>query len=294
MSSDGIGENSDTKSDVGDNDPKGEPPVSIAPPSPKPGNEDSDQHGNRTRHVYLKRDCIDYINTTVVTLAFAAAVYAGSEAKRLADLTQIAISNADNVAKDQATDTATALSLSKQAADAALKQATAAERQVYVLRANMRQDAIEPQPIIQGNYTAGWNMTPVWHNIGGTDATNVAAWWKIFVLPRNQISISNCPTLTKPPGSIPPASVPPGGQLAQVSQILTADQAISATGISPSAIIYIADHIEYGDIFPDTPIHILDWCVNVIPNDIRINKFSYLNMYHISSERQKPSKPQEP
>jgi hypothetical protein len=88
----------------------------------------------------------------VLFLAFIAATYAGYEANRLADLTQIVIDDAAKVSKQQAQDTTTALGLSKQSADAA---ASAVETNIATERARLflgnvffKGDREDPYPII--------------------------------------------------------------------------------------------------------------------------------------------------
>jgi hypothetical protein len=121
MSSEGIGIQSGEKSHIGNDDSKEKPDILVLTTSPIPTQQNSEGHRDSTRHVYLKRDCFDFINTIVITLAFFAAVYAGSEAKRLADLTQTAVTNSTSDSARQAADTQSSLAISKQAADAATR-----------------------------------------------------------------------------------------------------------------------------------------------------------------------------
>jgi hypothetical protein len=62
----------------------------------------------------------------VLTLTLLAAGYAGYEANRLAELTRIAVSDAESTGAQQAADTAAALKISRDAAEAAKKSADAA------------------------------------------------------------------------------------------------------------------------------------------------------------------------
>jgi hypothetical protein len=93
MSSNGMSETSNKESERADSDTGTEPQIFSSTPSPERAKENSDQHNNRTRHVYLKRDFIDRFNTVVIFLAFVAAVYAGWQATRLGDLTQSAMTD---------------------------------------------------------------------------------------------------------------------------------------------------------------------------------------------------------
>jgi len=40
--------------------------------------------------------------------------------------------------------------------------------------------------------------------------------------------------------------------------------------------LFIGGHIEYRDIFPDSPLHHYDWCDLVLPDDISRNVISFV------------------
>jgi hypothetical protein len=132
----------------------------------------------------LKRDIIDYLNIAVVTLAFAAAAAAAWQSYRLAELTQMAITNADTESKRQATDTQAALNLTKQAADAATRSADVAETGVRAWVApvtfTLANIADTKEPL---------NTRISYQNLGRQPARNVRNW-----LTLDHISSSNLPS----------------------------------------------------------------------------------------------------
>jgi hypothetical protein len=44
-------------------------------------------------------------------------------------------------------------------------------------------------------------------------------------------------------------------------------------GPNPDLAVYIAGHIQYNDIFPDTPVHYFEWCVVATPADLKTATF---------------------
>lgn len=172
-------------------------------------------------------------------------------------------------------------------ATAALKQAQAAQFQAYALRANFRFEQIAPHPFDRtgnpinspGKNIFGWQLNPVWHNIGGTDARNVIGYWRIVPAPFVPFDQAKCPPLEfnnrRPEG----VSISPGQILIQFAQILPAADAQRASGPTPTEVLFALGHLEYNDIFPDTPIHTVDWCFILAPNDMANSVFSDIDVY---------------
>jgi len=109
---------------------------------------------NDNRNVYpdaahedrKKPNWVEKGTLVVLTLTLFAAGYAGYEAHRLADSTEMAIGDARRVAEGQSKDTAESLKIARDAADAAttaadtaLKQAAAAEKQVAVMQGQLNE-----------------------------------------------------------------------------------------------------------------------------------------------------------
>jgi hypothetical protein len=142
---------------------------------PHPRNKDSERNNDRIRHVYLKRDRIDFINTIVVIMAFLAAVYAGKEAKRLADLTQTSIANASADSIRQAADTQSSLALTKQVAEAAKASASEviAERRPFV--GIDEKEIIINKPLTFDKDGASINFDLWFHNTGKSAAINTSS-----------------------------------------------------------------------------------------------------------------------
>src|SRR5271154_4155800 len=107
--------------------------------------------------------------------------------------------------KDSAEAANTAANAAKNQAPAALNQASAAEKQASILRGNMRRDGIVPRPFGEngkligvGEKLLGWNINPIWTNVGGTDARNFIGWWEIKVVTITEVEkpiTPKCPIL---------------------------------------------------------------------------------------------------
>ena len=74
-----------------------------------------------------KHNALDWANFAILSFTFLAAFIAAIEAKRLADATDVLVSAGQKTSVQQAEDTRSALALTKQAADAATKSATASQ-----------------------------------------------------------------------------------------------------------------------------------------------------------------------
>jgi hypothetical protein len=244
MSDDRISENPDSKSDRGQENAESKPPILPTTPSPEPRNNDPNQHNDRTRHVYLKRDCIDFINTSVITLAFLAAVYAGLQAGRLADLTKIAIDNANGEAQRQAADTRAALALSKQAADAAVHavdENIASERaRLFVGEVDfVNWDRITPNP----------NVSFKIFNLGRTTALVAEYSINCDLYPMTHPDVPNVVKHIPVGGYIVIASGGDMGHSADcgIENPVTADDYTALT--NSSKIFYLRGYIHFQDVF---------------------------------------------
>jgi hypothetical protein len=205
---------------------------SILPSIPETARPETklDQHNDVSRYVTLKRDCIDFLNAVVLSLAFVAAGYAGFQGNRLANLTQVSINDARTTAdaqhrdtlealqraKDanalardtadrQARETASALALSKATSDAA--QASAKET-IYGRRPSVGIDNTEViinKPLTFDKSGASINFDVWFKNTGNSVAINTSsARRSLFIQPlttfpipvngpsENLASIINC------------------------------------------------------------------------------------------------------
>jgi hypothetical protein len=152
------------------------------------------------------------------------------------------------------------------------------------LRANLRREKLATNPvgangqlIGHGERLYGWDVNPWWTNVGGTDAKNVISWWEIKIFPFTvspDAKPPSCPRAARPMEPTP-VLVQSQGRLIQVNKRLLIEDAQKAMKGDVSQLIYIYGRIEYNDAFPNTPLHYLDWCVNVTPDDISKNIFSF-------------------
>jgi hypothetical protein len=207
--------------------------------------------------------------------------------------TLAALANAKDVAVQQANDTAAALDLSRQAVEAANKSADAALMQASAIAANFGVSTVSHAYSAAGEelqsgsteQTASFAVNPALKNIGGTSAKDVVTWFNIVMTytdrPRSVGERLSVPCAPKNPPSTKeaaPAVVAPGETDTLFAQILTFEQVSEASGLYTAVVIFVTGHAEYKDIFfPKTPIHHLDWCDLMLPNNITKNQFSFVN-----------------
>jgi hypothetical protein len=128
-----------------------------------------------------------------------------------------------------------------------------------------------------GDKIAGFAISPVWRNVGSTNAKDVRSWFelKVFDIPSSvpkKLSGADCPPLV-PPDPLPqPTVMPQGGGIVQLAKRLSL-QEINRIGKDAYALMW--GHVEYRDEFPDTPLHFDDWCVGIDPSDVRGARFSF-------------------
>jgi hypothetical protein len=117
------------------------------------------------------------------------------------------------------------------------------------------------------------------YNVGSTDAKNVVSWWTLSVRPRTvdsggHVSIY-CSIPPKPFPQIVASVLQPRNPLIEQAQRLSIEDAQKASGASSTEVIEMVGHIEYNDIFPNTPLHHFDWCIVADPHDVTKNEFSF-------------------
>jgi hypothetical protein len=76
-----------------------------------------------------------------------------------------------------------------------------------------------------------------------------------------------------------PSDISPGGKPVLLAKKLGIEDAMAASGNTPSKLILMHGVIRYNDLFsPETPIHHNDWCLAVLPHDIPKSVFSFLGV----------------
>jgi hypothetical protein len=134
--------------------------------------------------------------------------------------------------------------------------------------------------IVPGQKIYGWQIGPVWKNVGATDAIDFIGWWNIDVRPfplrdANGNARVECPIPMRP-SILPSPLIISRDQISPaVQKKLSFEDAKDAVGQNAIKIIYINGHLEYDDVFPDTKHHRLDWCVQAYPSDLQRNVFSF-------------------
>lgn len=164
---------------------------------------------------------------------------------------------------------------------AAVAQAETMKRQqeitVVQLRANVRRETIRYIPVFIGEGAKiGWEVNPIWRNVGSTDARNYVGWWGIRRVEIASLGTETCPRIDRPDILPERIVIAPGEAVIQSAFNLSVEDAVKAA--RNEIAIFISGHIEYMDIFPGTAPHRSDWCVRVIPNNIEADKMSFFNV----------------
>jgi hypothetical protein len=158
------------------------------------------------------------------------------------------------------------------------QQTTTTRAQV---RANISADVFGFDRIAQGGMFMGWDVTPRWRNTGATDALDYKGIWGISFKPgpKTGLDVSDCPELTIPPNT-QPTVIQAGHPFAELAQRFTVAQALQTQANEASA--FVSGRLEYRDIFPDDPLHYLDWCSRIVVNNIDRDQVSLLTVKSIS------------
>ena len=151
-------------------------------------------------------------------------------------------------------------------------------------RANLRREQPLITPIAEGGKDAtsgakviGWDFSPAWKNISSTIAKDFRGWFDIRTFnddvdTEKYPGVGNCPPFENNEQWQEGIIVQPGGGKTLVAKFLPVRDAIKAMSGKKYTLMW--GHIEYRDIFPDSPLHHEDWCVDVILNDLATNSWS--------------------
>lgn len=164
-----------------------------------------------------------------------------------------------------------------------LNEMTAARKTTIAqIRANLRREVpqITPwtsddKPADAGKSIAYWKISPTWTNSGSTDAIEYRGWFDIIPinhLPGHFLTDTDCPTPQPPNPPHVGTIVHAGANQAQLAKKLSVEDIAMAK--QEKGYILMVGHIEYSDVFPDTPRHFNDWCELIIPTDPQTNLWS--------------------
>jgi hypothetical protein len=156
------------------------------------------------------------------------------------------------------------------------------------LRANLEQEAPQITPVTKdekpaqvGDSIVAWAVSPQWINSGDTDARDYIGWFELdprAITGPHHVTAADCPTAIQQ--SAKPSDIPRGQSFRMFAKrIELADAERAAQG---HEIVLMVGHLEYRDIFPDTPEHHADWCVALFPNDLKKNIWSPLKLFQTS------------
>ena len=114
---------------------------------------------------------------------------------------------------------------------------------------------------MENGVIVGWRFTPVWQNIGATEARGFIGWNVLNVfkpdVPENFDFLH-----ANPPDRVP-ITVDPRQTTLQATRRVSVNDATDA--IAGQAVIIAWGYGEFRDIFPDTPTHHRHWCVKLLP-----------------------------
>ena len=151
------------------------------------------------------------------------------------------------------------------------------------MRANLRRERPQLLPIGNGGKLIGVGekmtdiaVSPNWTNVGSTNAQDYRGWFDLQVhdlQPKQIVTASDCPPIGEPRALSEGTVVEPGRNILQAAQKFSVQDAIQAR--DDNKYILMRGHIQYRDIFPDTPAHHDDWCVVIVPNNLEKMEFSF-------------------
>lgn len=129
-------------------------------------------------------------------------------------------------------------------------------------------------PASVGEVISYWEISPGWTNGGSTDAIDYAAWFDIAPIPtpKHVLTESDCPQPKQPEQRSPGLVVHAGKGMTELAKKLSSADAASA--VQGTNVILLVGHMEYRDIFPDTEMHSADWCITLLPIDLKNNRWS--------------------
>jgi hypothetical protein len=140
------------------------------------------------------------------------------------------------------------------------------------LQARMKRE-LGIDAVAENGIITGWRLTPVWENVGATEAINFVGWNALNVF-RPDVPQDFDFLHAKPPDRVP-VTVENGQTILQATIRISVTDATDA--IAGHAKIIAWGYGEYLDIFfPDTPMHHKHWCVELLPlkrgNEIRFSE----------------------
>ena len=127
-----------------------------------------------------------------------------------------------------------------------------------------------------GDKLGGFAISPNWKNIGSTNAVEYRGWFNLRTFShggQHTVTVKDCPELPAPIPLPEGLVVLPGGPISQLARTFSLADAVEAK--SQTKYILLWGHIEYRDIYPDTPTYHDDWCEIVLRNDIEKAIFSF-------------------
>jgi hypothetical protein len=141
--------------------------------------------------------------------------------------------------------------------------------EVQVLPVNKNGNSVQP-----GEPIAYYAVTPIWKNLGATNAIGHRAWFGLPVSTKNlpvnvaEANPDNCPKIPKPhtPRHFTGDVVGSGMWSAHPAKYIAPEIAEKAR--QGKALIWFVGHDEYRDAFPGTPVHHGDWCNVFFPSDL--------------------------
>jgi hypothetical protein len=159
------------------------------------------------------------------------------------------------------------------------------------VRADIRQEKpvaagirVDGTPILGGQNDSAvkFGFSPEWTNAGSTPAKHFRSWFDVRAFdigPKVPIVMDarRCPKISYRP--VAALIVPAGGGKTEPAKMIPRADVLAASGNSPTKYILMWGHMEYRDVFPDTPLRTLDYCFFVAPNDPSNDVFSFMSLF---------------
>jgi hypothetical protein len=134
-----------------------------------------------------------------------------------------------------------------------------------LLQARLKRE-LKIERVIDNGVVIGWRITPIWMNVGATEAKDFIGWNVLNVftpdVPNDFDFLHPNPLGQAPAGQVP-VTIEPTQVIQQQTARISVNEANGV--INKTAKIIAWGYGEYRDIFPDTPLHHKNWCVEILP-----------------------------
>jgi hypothetical protein len=125
------------------------------------------------------------------------------------------------------------------------------------------------KPVQGGDTATDVAVSPIWKNVGSTDAVQYIAWFDlryVAITPKKPLLPSDCPRLPIPNPQAETTIIRPGEEKMVFAKKLPVTTFLNAA--NNQGYLMMTGRAKFRDAFPGTPLHHRYFCEVIIPNDI--------------------------